>query len=300
MKIKLAAAIPLLLISHVADATERITLACKFLDGSHGGRYAADVNQIIVEPAKPYIEFRAAQTIGTKDPFNYVFQNHDKDKLIIDVREGVFTAAAVRYGTAHALRIDPSSRNVVWSYIEQPRSIPGISAGDGVAHIHWDGTHRKSSATSTRTPSYSLSPSSSSGGSSHRLRPGTLPPASRRRTGDARPRARAPTPNLARPSRPSRLSASQLSMSVEPMMTDSIVFWGLLSPLCNHDARGLAFSVDDRRTAHRLAAAFKNHGTNHGTAVCKSGIGADARASSAERAGRPILQLHAAGHTGGQ
>jgi len=98
---------------------EQITLVCSFTEGSHGGNYAADVNQIIIDKEKVEMDFRAAETIGSQQEVNYRFRNKGSDRvLFFEGTSEHLSATAIRFGTPHSITIDFKAGDVIWTYID--------------------------------------------------------------------------------------------------------------------------------------------------------------------------------------
>ena len=104
-------------------SAEKLTLACTFESGINfdGER---DVNQIIFDTDRPQVDLRVAQTMGTNNPVNWIFENNAERKDSIQmVSEGSkISVAAIRYGHAVVISFDRITGLLNWAYADGSRS----------------------------------------------------------------------------------------------------------------------------------------------------------------------------------
>ena len=77
-----------------------MVLACHLRDGMPGPDIMNPVDQIIIDQEMPSIEFRVSNTIGTKNPVNWLFKYRDdgfnNDTLVMRTLNGVLNATGFR------------------------------------------------------------------------------------------------------------------------------------------------------------------------------------------------------------
>ena len=83
-----------------------------------------DVNQIIFDTDRPQVDLRVAQTMGTNNPVNWIFENNAERKDSIQmVSEGSkISVAAIRYGHAVVISFDRITGLLNWAYADGSRS----------------------------------------------------------------------------------------------------------------------------------------------------------------------------------
>lgn len=109
-----------------ADAASK-TLACELIGTERppSDREAA-VNQIVFDPAVPFIELRVAQTLGTEEEISFRFDSRPsflgENKVAVVQSERALSFAAVRFGVANGLVLDLESGDFVWSWASEAGS----------------------------------------------------------------------------------------------------------------------------------------------------------------------------------
>jgi hypothetical protein len=97
------------------------TLACELVGTERppSDREAA-VNQIVFDPAVPFIELRVAQTLGTEEEISFRFDIRPsflgENKVAVVQSEQALSFAAIRFGVANGLVLDLDSGDFVWSW----------------------------------------------------------------------------------------------------------------------------------------------------------------------------------------
>ena len=101
---------------------EKLTLACTFESGDFDRE--RDVNQVIFDTDRPQVDLRVAQTMGTNNPVDWIFENNAERKDSIQmVSEGSkISVAAIRYGHAVVISFDRITGLLKWAFADGSRS----------------------------------------------------------------------------------------------------------------------------------------------------------------------------------
>ena len=83
-----------------------------------------DVNQVIFDTDRPQVDLRVAQTMGTNNPVDWIFENNAERKDSIQmVSEGSkISVAAIRYGHAVVISFDRITGLLNWAFADGSRS----------------------------------------------------------------------------------------------------------------------------------------------------------------------------------
>jgi hypothetical protein len=93
-------------------------LRCEYVDGTKGGQYAAKVNQLVFDEGEQKLEFRVAETVGTKNPITYLFSNAGDDSVVLQRTGASLSAGGVRFGAPFAIKVNEDTGVVVWQYVD--------------------------------------------------------------------------------------------------------------------------------------------------------------------------------------
>lgn len=111
----------LLAVAHEGAGASPRTLACELVgtERPRSDREAA-INQIVFDPAVPFIELRIAQTLGTEEEVSFQFDNRPsllgENKVAVLQSDQALSFAAIRYGVPNGLVLDLVSGEFVWSW----------------------------------------------------------------------------------------------------------------------------------------------------------------------------------------
>ncbi|RDJ20958.1 hypothetical protein DWF00_28935 [Bosea caraganae] len=101
-----------------AASAAPITMSCAYVDGTPTtGNRDVFINQIIIDPDKPMITIRVAQTIGTTAPWEWVYDDVNGNSLVVTgVKDGSFAASALRAGSVASFIYAKASGVLIWSF----------------------------------------------------------------------------------------------------------------------------------------------------------------------------------------
>ncbi|WP_141740122.1 hypothetical protein [Bosea sp. BIWAKO-01] len=105
-----------------AASAEKLTLACTFENGDLDRE--RDVNQVLFDTERPLVDLRVAQTMGTDNPVNWIFQNDaaSKDSIQLVSDRSRISVAAIRAGHAVVISFDRVTGLLNWAHADGSRS----------------------------------------------------------------------------------------------------------------------------------------------------------------------------------
>jgi hypothetical protein len=103
-------------------SAEKLTLACTFESGDFDRE--RDVNQVIFDTDRPQVDLRVAQTMGTNNPVDWIFENNAarKDSIQMVSEGSKISVAAIRYGHAVVISFDRITGLLNWAWADGSRS----------------------------------------------------------------------------------------------------------------------------------------------------------------------------------
>src|SRR4051812_40085831 len=99
--------------STVSSQSSPIFLHCTLVNSSEKDNRLTLVDQVVLDTAKPSIDFRVAETMATSEPLNFTFDNSSQSTLSFQSTGGGMLFVSLRWGAANAISLDAKGHLVL-------------------------------------------------------------------------------------------------------------------------------------------------------------------------------------------